>query len=67
MSSIRPLATIALLAIAGVYLYFKINETQPQLPADVADWTLPVEVEKQLHGFGTYMLMLMILIVKQAH
>ncbi|MEO2045786.1 MAG: LysM peptidoglycan-binding domain-containing protein [Pirellulales bacterium] len=45
MSSIRPLATIALLAIAGVYLYFKINETQPQLPADVANWTLPVEVE----------------------
>jgi LysM repeat protein len=45
VNSIRPLATIALLAIAGVYLYFKINETQPQLPADVAEWTLPVEVE----------------------
>jgi hypothetical protein len=24
-------------------------------------------VQRQLHGFGTYMLMLMILIVKQAH
>jgi len=33
------------LAVAGVYLYFKINETEPQLPADVADWTLPDQVD----------------------
>ncbi len=45
MNSIRPLATITLLAVAGVYLYFKINETEPQLPVDVADWSLPAEVD----------------------
>ena len=45
MNSIRPLATITLLAVAGVYLYFKINETEPQLPADVADWSLPAQVD----------------------
>jgi hypothetical protein len=45
MNSIRPLATITLLAVAGVYLYLKINETEPQLPTDVADWTLPAQVD----------------------
>ena len=45
MNSIRPLATITLLAVAGVYLYFKINENEPQLPTDVADWTLPAQVD----------------------
>jgi LysM repeat protein len=45
VNSIRPLATITFLAVAGVYLYFKINETEPQLPMDVAEWTLPAQVE----------------------
>ncbi|NOY41866.1 MAG: LysM peptidoglycan-binding domain-containing protein [Planctomycetes bacterium] len=36
MSSIRPLATITVLAAAGVFLYMKINETEPVLPEEVA-------------------------------
>lgn len=45
MSSIRPLATITLLALVGVFLYMKINETEPQLPADIAEWTMPAELD----------------------
>ena len=45
MNSIRPLATITLLAVAGVFLYFKINENEPMLPADVSGWTLHDQVE----------------------
>jgi len=45
VSSIRPLATITLLALVGVFLYMKINETGPQLPADIANWTMPTELE----------------------
>ena len=45
MSSIRPLATITLLALVGVFLYMKINETEPELPQDIADWTMPAELE----------------------
>ncbi len=45
MNSIRPLATITLLAVVGVFLYFKINETEPQMPADVADWELPAQMD----------------------
>ena len=45
MSSIRPLATITLLALVGVFLYMKINETEPQLPADIADWNIPTELD----------------------
>ena len=45
MSSIRPLATITLLALVGVFLYMKINETEPQLPADIANWTMPAELD----------------------
>ena len=51
VSSIRPLATITLLACVGVEPYLKINETEPTLPAgmelppgfgeDPADWTAP--------------------------
>ena len=37
MSSIRPLFTITVLAAAGVFLYMKINETEPVLPEEVAD------------------------------
>lgn len=38
MNSLRPLATISLLGIVGLFLYMKINETEPVVPADVADW-----------------------------
>lgn len=45
MSSIRSLATITLLALVGVFLYMKINETEPQLPAEIANWTMPTELD----------------------
>lgn len=45
MSSIRSLATITLLAAIGVFLYLKLNETEPPLPADIAGWTMPEEIE----------------------
>ncbi len=38
MSSLRPLATIALLAAVGVFLYMKINETETKLPPELEDW-----------------------------
>ena len=38
MNSLRPLATISLLGIVGLFLYMKINETEPVVPADVAEW-----------------------------
>lgn len=41
MSSIRPLVTITLLTIAGVFLWHKINEKEPELPEDIADWSMP--------------------------
>lgn len=39
MSSLRPLATITLLAVVGVVLYMKINETEPVIPEGVGEWT----------------------------
>ncbi len=45
MSSIRPLATITLLALVAVFLSMKISETEPPLPADIANWTMPAELE----------------------
>ena len=39
MSSLRPLITITLLALVGVFLYMKINETEPALPEGVDSWT----------------------------
>ncbi len=45
MSSIRPLVTITLLALVGVFLYLKMGETEPPLPADIANWTMPAELE----------------------
>ncbi len=39
MSSLRPLATIALLAAVGVFLYMKINETEPKLSAELEEWS----------------------------
>lgn len=38
MSSLRPLITITLLAGVGVFLYMKINETEPVLPAGLEEW-----------------------------
>jgi LysM repeat protein len=38
VNSLRPLATISLLGIVGLFLYMKINETEPVIPADVAEW-----------------------------
>jgi LysM repeat protein len=38
VSSLRPLATIALLAAVGVFLYMKINETETKLPPELEDW-----------------------------
>ena len=45
MSSIRPLATITVLALVGVFLYLKINETEPPLPAGVEDWSAETDIK----------------------
>ena len=45
MSSIRSLATITLLALVCVFFYMKINETEPQLPAEMANWTMPTDLD----------------------
>lgn len=37
MSSLRPLATIALLAAVGVFLYMKINESEPKLSPEMEE------------------------------
>ena len=51
MSSLRPLATITLLAVVGVVLYMKINETEPVIPEGVGDWTSgPVEIGVDVGG-----------------
>jgi LysM repeat protein len=39
VSSLRPLITICLLALVGMFLYMKINETEPALPEGVDSWT----------------------------
>jgi LysM repeat protein len=39
VSSLRPLATIALLAAVGVFLYMKINETEPKLSPELEEWS----------------------------
>lgn len=51
MSSIRPLATITVLAFAGVFLYLKINETEPVLPAGVDSWSIEEDIQID-DGFG---------------
>lgn len=38
MGSLRPLITITLLAGVGVFLYMKINETEPALPPGLEEW-----------------------------
>lgn len=45
MSSIRPLATITLLAVAGLILYVKITETEPVIPADVGEYEFNVGLD----------------------
>jgi LysM repeat protein len=37
VSSLRPLATIALLAAVGVFLYMKINESEPKLSPELEE------------------------------
>ena len=48
MSSIRPLATITVLAAAGIFLYLKISETEPVLPPELGS----IEFDQGLE-FGT--------------
>lgn len=45
MSTIRPLATITVLALVGVFLYMKINEKEPELPTEIAEWSMPEELD----------------------
>ena len=39
VSSLRPLATIALLAAVGVFLYMKINDSEPKLSPELETWS----------------------------
>jgi LysM repeat protein len=49
VSSLRPLATIALLAAVGVFLYMKINQTEPKLSPDLEEWsTSSVQVDESV-------------------
>lgn len=50
MSSIRPLLTITVLAVVGVFLYAKINETEPPLPVGVDDWAVGTDIEFDMGG-----------------
>ncbi|MBX3434732.1 MAG: LysM peptidoglycan-binding domain-containing protein [Pirellulales bacterium] len=45
MSSIRPLATIMLLAVAGFVLYVKITETEPVIPDGVGEYEFNVGLD----------------------
>jgi len=45
VKTIRPLVTISFLILVGVFLYMKLTETEPIVPADVADWSIPSEVQ----------------------
>jgi len=53
VSSIRPLATITVLAFVGVFLYLKINETEPPLPEGVEDWSTETELQFHMGQFDT--------------
>ncbi len=50
MSSIRPLVTITVLALVGVFLYWKINETEPPLPEGVEDWSADTDLQVDMEG-----------------
>lgn len=45
MTSIRPLATITVLAAVGVFLYMKISDTETVLPDEVAGWQLDEDLK----------------------
>jgi LysM repeat protein len=45
VSSLRPLITISILGIICLVLYMKINETEPVVPADVAEWDLSGDLD----------------------
>ena len=45
MSSIRPIATIMLLVAVVVFLYTKINESEPPLPEGVEGWSPAPAIE----------------------
>ncbi len=44
MNSLRPLITISILGIICLLLYMKINETEPVVPAEVADWDMSADM-----------------------
>jgi len=55
VSSIRPLATITVLAAVGIFLYLKINETEPPLPAGIEDWSADADLQFDMGGdFGNH-------------
>ncbi|TWU30420.1 LysM peptidoglycan-binding domain-containing protein [Bythopirellula polymerisocia] len=45
MNSLRPLITIGFLAIVGLFLYMKINETEPVIPEAALEWNLSEDIE----------------------
>jgi hypothetical protein len=45
VSSLRPLITISILGIICLVLYMKINETEPVVPADVAEWDISGDLD----------------------
>ncbi len=45
MNSLRPVVTIGFLGIVGLFLWMKINETEPVVPEDAVGWNLDAELE----------------------
>ncbi len=45
MNSLRPLVTVGFLAIVGLFLYMKINETEPVIPEAALEWNLTENIE----------------------
>jgi LysM repeat protein len=45
VNSLRPIATISLLGIVGLFLYMKINETEPVIPADAMSWDMTGDLD----------------------
>ncbi|MEM9352512.1 MAG: LysM peptidoglycan-binding domain-containing protein [Planctomycetota bacterium] len=44
MSTIRPIVTIVLLAMVGVFLYVRMTAKEPELPQDLAGWDVASEL-----------------------
>jgi len=40
------------LALVGVFLYLKINETEPQLPEGIEDWSVGADIDFNMEGEG---------------